>query len=214
MSLGELQTVLQAAWQATSNWEVISVIFGLAYLILAARESIWCWPCAFISTATAIVLFWKSSLPMESALNVFYLVMAIYGFWQWQNGDKNSTEKSERDIVSWSWQQHALAFTAIAMLTILFGKSLPYFINSAHPFVDSFTTWAAVITTFMVAHKVLENWLYWLVIDSVAIWLYLQRDLYLYALLFFIYLFIVAAGYMNWRKLMLEKQNGYHTSTV
>jgi nicotinamide mononucleotide transporter len=71
--------------------------------------------------------------------------------------------------------------------------------SAAWPYLDSFTTWASILTTYMVAKKILENWIYWLVIDSLSIFLYLQRDLYLYSLLFLIYLVIVVFGYLNWR---------------
>ena len=82
------------------------------------------------------------------------------------------------------------------------------FTSAAWPFLDAFTTWASVLTTFLVIWKILENWLYWLVIDSISIYLYLDRGLYLTALLFAVYLVIAIFGYLHWRKLWLEnKQN-------
>ena len=67
-----------------------------------------------------------------------------------------------------------------------------------HPILDSFTTWGSIVTTWMVARKILENWLYWLVIDSASIYLYLDRELYLTAALFAVYLVIVIFGYFQW----------------
>ena len=76
-----------------------------------------------------------------------------------------------------------------------------YYIGMAQlPFLDSFTTWASVVTTFMVAKKVLENWIYWLVIDSVSIYLYLDRELYFTALLFAVYIVIIFFGWSSWLK--------------
>lgn len=193
----DLISQLISAWQATSHLEIVSVAFGLAYLILAARESQWCWPCAFIGTATAIDLFWDASLLMESALNVFYLVMAVVGWWQWQYGSK---QHSVLSISSWNSKQHVLAIAVVIVLTYLTGSVLQGNTSAAYPFVDSFTTWGAVITTWMVTRKILENWLYWIVVDSVGVWLFIQKELYLYALLFLIYLVIVVIGYFNWRK--------------
>ena len=66
--------------------EIVAVVLAIAYLVLAIRQSVWCWPCAFVSTGIYIVLFHEVALFMESALNAFYLAMAVYGFWVWTRG--------------------------------------------------------------------------------------------------------------------------------
>lgn len=190
------------AWAATSGLEIVSVAFGLLYIILAARENLWCWPAAFIGTGTAIFLFWDASLLMESALNVYYLLMAVFGWWQWQYGSK---QKNELEISTWGTSQHAITILSIAALTFLSGYLLKGNTGAALPYVDSFTTWAAVITTWMVARKILENWLYWIVIDVVGVWLYAERGLFLYALLFAAYTVIAIIGYFSWRKTLLAR---------
>lgn len=193
----DLTAAVIQAWQATSQLELISVLFGLAYVILATRENIWCWPAALIGTATAIFLFWDASLLMESALNVYYLLMAVYGWWQWQYG---SPDHSHLSISSWSKKNHIAALISIVLLTLISGTLLSNNTQAALPFVDSFTTWSAVLTTWMVARKILENWLYWVVIDAVSVWLYIERGLFLYALLFLAYTVIAVFGYMTWRR--------------
>ena len=75
-----------------SGWEGLAVVLAIAYLLLAMRESILCWVCAFASTAIYTVLFWNVSLVMESALNVYYMAMAVYGWYQWQRGSQQGTE--------------------------------------------------------------------------------------------------------------------------
>ncbi|MCH2189751.1 MAG: nicotinamide riboside transporter PnuC [Gammaproteobacteria bacterium] len=191
---------LIAAWQATSNLELVSVVFGLAYVVLAARENSWCWPCAFIGTATAAILFWEGLLPMEAALNVYYLAMAIYGWWQWRGGTLDGNPAQSLKISSWRLQNHAACIAVVAILTIISGYLLSRYTQAVLPYLDSFTTWSAVITTWMVTRKILENWLYWLVINSASIYLYLEREFYLYAALFVIYLIIALYGYIQWRK--------------
>lgn len=195
---------LLTAWQQTSWLEVISVAFGLAYVLLAARENILCWPAALLGTGTAIFLFWDVALLMESALNVYYLLMAIYGWWFWQRG----AEQQTREIVSWTARQHILAVGLIFTLMLSSGFLLSRLTQAALPYVDSFTTWAAVVTTWMVARKVLENWLYWVIIDAVSVWLFLQRELYLYAILFALYTIIAVYGYLKWRASFTHNQRG------
>ena len=69
------------------------------------------------------------------------------------------------------------------------------------PFIDALTTWGAVVTTYMVAKKLLENWIYWFVIDSISIYLFVSRELYFTAFLFLVYLFIIVIGYRSWREI-------------
>jgi len=71
---------------------------------------------------------------------------------------------------------------------------------AALPFLDALTTWGAIVTTYMVANKVLENWIYWFVIDSISIYLFISRELYFTALLFFVYLFMIVIGYRAWKQ--------------
>jgi nicotinamide mononucleotide transporter len=181
-----------------SYWEAMAVLLGIIYLLLAVRESLWCWPAAFLSTAIFLVLFWNVSLLMESALQVYYLVMALYGWWQWRHGSKDEAAETELAISSWSWQQHTLAITAVLLASVISATLLGQYTQAALPLLDSFTTWGSILTTWMVTRKILENWLYWLVIDSVSIYLYLDRELYLTAGLFLAYLLIVIFGYRKW----------------
>lgn len=201
--------------------EAVAVAFGVAYLLLAVRENSACWYAAFIGTGLSIGLFWNVSLPMESALNVFYLVMAFYGWWQWRQPAavsavaatpvassatssavpvRATVPAGQRPIRRFRLWEHGAALVLIAALTMLSGTLLNDRLDAALPYLDSFTTWGSVVTTWMVAKKILENWLYWLVIDSASIVLYLDRSLYLYAGLFAAYLVIVVFGYVAWRK--------------
>ena len=180
--------------------EVTAVIFAMAYLLLAVRENILCWLFAFLSTAIYTVLFWDVSLLMESALNVYYMVMAVYGWQQWTRGGTNGDDQPHALAVrSMSGQQHVLVITGIAILCLVSGKLLSEHSSAAWPYVDSFTTWASVITTYLVTRKYLQNWLYWIVIDAVSIPLYIDRGLNLTALLFVAYVVIAIVGYFKWR---------------
>ncbi len=187
---------LSSAWAATSHIEIVAVVFGLIYIILAAKENVWCWPAGFIGTGTSIYLFWDGSLYMESALNVYYLLMAVFGWWQWQYG---SVTKSTLAIRSLVVKEHLSILVLICVLTLTSGYLLSVNTDAALPYLDSFTTWSAVITTWMVARKILENWLYWIVINSASIYLYVERGFLLYAVLFGLYVIIAMFGYRHWR---------------
>lgn len=178
-------------------WESLAVVLGVVYLVLAMRENLWCWHAAFLSTLIYLFLFWSADLPMESALQLYYLAMAVYGWWHWKQG--GSARADALPIRTWPWQYHLLAVLVLIGASALSGSMLSAFGLGRLPYLDSFTTWGAVLSTWMVAQKLLENWLYWLVIDAVSLYLYVDRALYLTSLLFVVYLVIVVFGYFEWR---------------
>jgi nicotinamide mononucleotide transporter len=201
-----LQNALNAA-QSMSPLEVTAVVFALAYVLLAVREHVLCWLFAFLSTAIYTALFWNVSLLMESALNVYYMAMAVYGWYQWTRGGSNGDDEPHALAVhSMSLNQHALVIGCILVCSLVSGYLLTEHSTAARPYVDSFTTWASVVTTYLVARKFLQNWLYWIVIDTVSIFLYIDRGLNLTALLFVAYVIIAMAGYFKWREHM--RNNG------
>ena len=164
-----LQSLITGA-QSMSPWEAVAVVFAIAYLLLAVRENILCWLFAFMSTAIYTVLFWDVSLLMESALNVYYMAMAVYGWYQWTHGGHNGNDEPHQlGVQSMSGRQHVLVITATAILVLISGYLLSEHSSAVWPYVDSFTTWASVITTYLVTQKYLQNWLYWIVIDAVSI---------------------------------------------
>ena len=179
------------------NIESLAVIFAIIYLILAAKEDVKCWYAAIISSILYIYIMYDADLIMESMLQIFYVLMAVYGWLQWNNiVDK----KIKLKIKSWRKINHIYAILLIIVLSIISGMLLQKYTEAALPFMDAFTTWGAIISTYMVAKKILENWIYWFVIDSISIYLYVSRELYLTAILFLIYLIIIFFGYKSWKK--------------
>ena len=188
--------------QAFSLLELVAVVFAIAYLLLAIRQNIWCWLCAGVSTAIYIWLFIGARLYMESALNSFYFAMAIYGWIVWTSGRHDG---HERPVVRWPWRTHAVAIAVIVAASALNGFLLTRYTDAAFPYVDSLTTWSAIWATFLVARKVLENWWYWLVIDSASVLIYWVRDLQLTSLLFVAYVVMIPFGLVSWTKSFREQ---------
>lgn len=185
--------------------ELTAVVFAVAYLLLAVRQHIACWYAAFISTAIFLYIFWQVNLYMESGLQVYYLGMAVYGWWAWRQG--NSGTNPELRISTWSLKQHLIVIGMIIVATFVSGTLISG-TDQRLGYLDSFTTWGAIVATFMVTRKILENWLYWIVIDSASIYLYLDRELYFTVILFFVYLVIIFFGFRSWlTEYRLKAQN-------
>ena len=188
--------------QAFSAAEVAAVMLAVAYLLLVIRENIWCWLCAAVSTLIYVWLFAEARLYMESLLNGFYFIMAIYGWSVWRSG---RSDGHERPVVQWSLQSHALAIAAIVAVSGLSGYLLSRYTDEAFPYIDSLTTWSAIWATFLVARKVLENWWYWLAIDAASIVIYWSRDLQLTSALFVVYVVMIPFGLLHWTRSYREQ---------
>ncbi|MFQ6370476.1 nicotinamide riboside transporter PnuC [Shewanella sp. YIC-542] len=197
--MAEMWQLLSQAFseaQGMNLWEGIAVLLALAYLLLAMKASVWCWGAALASTAIYTVLFWQVSLLMESVLNVYYMAMAVYGYWLWRRG---GDKQQGIAVCTWHWQRHLALIGITALASLGVGWLMANNTTAAFPYLDAATTCFAVMTTWLVAQKVLENWLYWVVIDSVSIYLYLSKGLMLTSLLFVLYVILAVSGYFLWR---------------
>ncbi|MDA9259308.1 nicotinamide riboside transporter PnuC [Gammaproteobacteria bacterium] len=180
------------------NWlEITAVIFAILYLILAVKQNILCWIAGIISSVLYFFIMQKAGLYMEAYLQVFYVVMGIYGWSQWS---ASNVSNPSFIVNTWSKYQHMIAISTILALSLLSGFLLERYTDAALPFLDALVSWGAVVATYMVAKKLLENWIYWFVIDATSIFLFIERGLWLSAVLFAAYLVIIFFGYQSWNK--------------
>jgi len=187
---------LELAFRTTSWTEILAFVLALAYLFLAIRQSMACWVAAFVSSCLYMWVFFAARLYMDSALQVFYAVMAVYGFWQWRTVDNAGVHHVRR----WSLARNASAAAGILAVSAVNWYFLSRYTPAAFPFVDSMVSWAAVFATFLVARKVYENWHWWLIIDAASACLYFAKGLYLTVLLFVLYLALIVIGMREWRR--------------
>jgi nicotinamide mononucleotide transporter len=189
--IGQVGTTL-----ATTGWvEALAASTGILYLVLVIRQNRWCWIAAFVSTALYLYVFYAAALYLQALLQIFYLAMAIYGWLQW-----GGTGAATRAISRWPWRRHLIALAVIVPPAVAVAWLLARAVNSPAPYLDSLTTWASVFTTWLVARKILENWLWWLVIDSVIAVMCWQQQLYASALLYAAYLLLVLLGWRSWHR--------------
>ena len=179
------------------SWvESCAVALALAYVVLAIYQNRWCWVAAIISALIYILIFWQVQLYLEAALQGFYIGMAVYGWRAWGAG----AVEPEKPIETWPWRYHLLACISLLTLTLLLGTLMVRWTDAAAPYVDAATTVSALLATWLVAQKILENWLYWIVIDLISVGLYINRGLDLTAALFMGYVVLALAGFWEWRK--------------
>jgi nicotinamide mononucleotide transporter len=195
----DLSMQLVSAWRDTSWIELIAAALAVAYLLLAIAQRSSCWLAAFISSVLYVWVYFNARLYMESVLNVYYAAMAVYGFWQWQHGRRGG----ELAVNRWPISRHVLAALGMVVISLVSYFFLRRYTPAAWPFVDSMVAWSSVFTTFLVARKVYENWHWWLLIDSVSLYLSYTRHLYATMLLFTLYLILIVIGMREWRRSLL-----------
>ena len=179
--------------------EAGAVVAGLAYVVLAARERISCWPFGILNAVLSILVFLHARLYAESVLYLYYVFAGIYGWMSWK---KNQAEAGQPLVIhTWPFIQHAQFLVLGVALSVALGWTLSALTNAQFPFLDSHITIFSFLATYLVTRKVLSNWIYWILIDAVSVGVYWLRDLRLYALLMVIYTTIAVYGYLHWRSL-------------
>lgn len=188
-------TQILSGFTAMSHWEYIAVALSMAYLLLAIKENLWCWPAAFFSTLIYTIMYWNGALLMESLLNFYYMYMAVFGWVVWRKGKAN---QAQRLITSWPVNRHIILIALTALVSLAIGYVMQNYTHADFAYLDSFTTCFAVVTTYLVAKKVLENWLYWIVIDAASMYLYYEKGYYPTLVLFVFYTVMAAWGFKTW----------------
>ncbi|WP_372861174.1 nicotinamide riboside transporter PnuC [Pseudoalteromonas sp.] len=188
-------TQILSGFTAMSHWEYIAVALSMAYLLLAIKENLWCWPAAFFSTLIYTIMYWNGALLMESLLNFYYMYMAVFGWVVWRKGKAN---QAQRLITSWPIHRHIILIVLTTLASSAIGYVMQNYTHADFAYLDSFTTCFAVVTTYLVAKKVLENWLYWIVIDAASMYLYYEKGYYPTLVLFIFYTIMAAWGFKTW----------------
>ena len=204
---------------AQLQWvEVSAVVTGLAYVILAARNHVACWSVGIISSSLwAYASFFYYSLQIDAILQIIYVFMGIWGWYNWIYGGNKKQDSSEildtpnqpDDIVlkvstkNLFWHSNALVGGAIVSIWV--GYMFASYTSAAATYWDAGTTVFSLIATYLTILRTKESWLYWFVIDIVYVFLYGGRGGYLFALLFIIYVFMSLAGYYKWNKIYKQQ---------
>jgi nicotinamide mononucleotide transporter len=198
-----LETILDA-FATMPAWEIVAVIFGISYVLLAAKESLWAWFFGFFSTLIYTILFWEGALVSSSLLNFYYMIMAVYGFVLWRGG-KSSSEKLV--ITSWSFSRNMTVIGLGIVVSLVVGYLSNTYTSAKLAHLDAFVMIFSVIATWMLANKILENWIFWIVIDVAAVVLYWKSGFHATIVLFMFYVVLALYGHFSWRKAFSENRS-------
>jgi nicotinamide mononucleotide transporter len=196
-----MMSSLIAALQAMSIAELIAVLLGVVYLVLAVKRSRWCWVAGGISSAIVIWLSAQRALPMQAWLNVYYVGVSVYGYWRWTDKE---IPRPVVTLLPLRW--HVIGTLAVVLISLLTAQYLVRETQAAWPYLDSLTTWGSLFTTWLTARVKLENWAYWFVIDAVEAFLFFEQKLYLLGLMTAATLVVIIIGHRSWWRSWQEQQ--------
>jgi nicotinamide mononucleotide transporter len=199
----DLFNALHQWWHQLGWLEIIAVVTGLLCVYLAAINNIWNWPIAIISTVITIYVMAKTGFYADMLQYTYLTIINIYGWYVWSKS-KGTDEK--RPVVRITKTQVVSTLAAIAFVTPALGFTLITFAGKlnyqppAFPYLDSFCTVVSLAAQVLLARKVLENWLIWIFVDIIYVYIYAIKGLEAYAFMFAVYIVIALLGYFDWRK--------------
>lgn len=192
------------------DWKLIlqlaGIVLGLLYLWLEYRANIWLWAVSIVMPVVHGVLYYRSGLYADMAMNVYYVIAGFYGWIVWLRG---SGGKSDKPVLRISKTPLHLGGILTVVGLLVWGAIyfiLVHYTDSTVPVLDSLTTAMSIVALWMLSRKYLEQWLVWLAVDAISCGLYIYKGIPFTAGLYGLYTILAIAGYMRWRRVMLSEQ--------
>lgn len=188
------------------NWlDFTTALLGLAYIILEYRASIWMWVVGFMMQALGIILYYQKGLYADCGMEIYYIIMTVYGFLRWSRNAPSSQSQQATPITHIPLRLAALWTIITAIVWGIIYYLLAYHTDSSVPLADSFTTALSLVGIWALAHKYLEQWMIWIAVDVVTCALYFYKGIPFKASLYGLYVMIAVAGYFKWKKMMVKQ---------
>lgn len=177
--------------------EIIAVALGIANVGLLVRRSIWNYPFGMAMVALYLVIFWQARLYGEAGLQVFFFVVQGWGWWLWARAGG----LAQMVTVDWmGWRARAVAIALVAGSSLGIGWAMARFTDAALPYADATIAGASVVAQVLLALRRVENWALWIAIDVLSVGVYVERELYLTAGLYVVFLGLAIAGLVAWAR--------------
>jgi nicotinamide mononucleotide transporter len=185
-------------WLFGNYIEILATITGLIYLVYSVKGNILLWPFGLITSALYVYVFFMSKIYADMGINIYYVIISIYGWIHWSSGE--NSEKKELPLSRLKLRLGLILGLITLIIFCIIAYFLKNFTDSDIAYWDAFVTAASITATWMLARKIMEHWLFWVVVDGISIGLYIYKGLYPTVLLFVVYTSLAVTGYHEWRK--------------
>ncbi len=184
-----------------SGLEVVAALFGAIAVYLSTRQNIWSWPTAIVNVGLYTIVFYQSRLYAEMGLQVVYLVLSIYGWYNWLHG---GAQRTVLHVSRAALRTLALLAVIIAAGSFTLGNTLATRTNAVLPYLDSTLAVTSLAAQWLMTRKVLENWILWIAVDVVYVPMFVSRGLITTAILYAVFLVLAMLGFISWRRSYLH----------
>lgn len=190
-----------------SALEIGAALFGVVSVWLSTRENIWSWPTAIVNVGLYSIVFFQSRLYADMGLQVIYLALSVYGWYEWLYGGERHTQLR----VTRATPRLLLTLLVLNIVTwIVLASALHRFTDAALPWLDSLLTTTSLVAQFMMTRKIFENWLIWIAVDIAYVPMFISRGLYPTAALYAVFLGLAVIGYRDWRRSLQRGRDDTH----
>jgi nicotinamide mononucleotide transporter len=189
------------AWGSPFTWlELLACVLGVVMVLANLRVNPLGWPLAIASSLLYALLFADSKLYGEAGLQIVFVVLALWGWWQWLRG--RGADGHPLQVRTLSHRQRIAALAATAAAWPLLGLLLSRYTDSDVPYMDALPTVASITGQFLLGRKYVENWPVWLAVNLFSIALFAHKALWLTVLLYAVFAMLTLAGWKAWRSLL------------
>lgn len=178
-----------------SPLEIVGTLFGFANIVLLIRRSVWNFPAAMVMVSCIGVVLFEAKLYAEAGLQLFFFVVNVYGWWLWSKAGGMQHAVSVRWL---GWPARLAWLAGTTAVSLALGLALSRYTDAALPMADSAVAGMSISAQFLLSFRRIENWILWIVIDVVSIWLFISRDLNLLAVLYCAFLVLSIIGLKGW----------------
>mgnify|MGYP006292906035 CR=1 FL=1 len=190
------------SWFWGNKIEILGAILGLLYIFFSIRQHILTWATGLLTSLLYTIVFFESGFYADMGLQVYYLLISIYGWYYWLKGGNNGRTEKGGQVPVKKIPGAVLLKSAMATIIIYFALLfiLTRFTDSTVPVMDSLTTAFSITATWMLAKKYIEHWIIWIFVDIVSAGLYVYKNLWPTVILFLVYTTMAVIGYLEWKK--------------
>lgn len=185
-------------------FEIIGFVFGVAGVWLTGRGSVWCFPVGLVNVSVSLVLFFNQKLYSDAVQQAVYIVLLSYGWYRWSHGQTGSN----LPVRHLGWRNSLLLSLTVMAVASSMGYFFDTFTDADFPYVDALATALSFAAQYLIARRIIENWLIWMVVNMMYIGIYMMKDLKLYTVLFAVYLMLAVYGWWQWRT-MIRNQSSH-----
>lgn len=184
-------------WMRSNYIELIATIISIAGVWLTTKQVIWCWAVSLGGLFLSLYIFFQSHLFLQTLLQIFYIIMTLYGWYNWIYGGEDGAGLKISKIK----KKDAIVYFTLGVISIfvaeyLFGR----YTSDPSPWLDSITFVCGIIATYIMAKKIIEHWLIWIFNDFIMVAMCFYQKLYIFTFLYVIFIILAIYGFVEWRK--------------